>query len=52
MGQVIKLAGLSRSTIKRRVADGSFPKPRRLAPRRIGWPARKVKAWLDAREAS
>ena len=52
MAQVTKLAGLSPSTIKRRVIDGSFPRPRRISVRRIGWRAREVKAWLDAREAS
>jgi predicted DNA-binding transcriptional regulator AlpA len=44
---VVRVTGLSLSTIKRRVADGTFPQPMRLSPRRIGWPAREVKAWLE-----
>lgn len=44
--QVVRLTGLSLSTIKRRVADGTFPNPMHLSPRRIGWTAREVKAWV------
>ena len=47
---VVRLTGLSLSTLKRMVLDGRFVKPVRLSPRRIGWPARDVKAWLDAAE--
>jgi prophage regulatory protein len=43
---VVRLTGLSKSTIKRMFNDGRFPKPMHLSPRRIGWPAREVKAWL------
>jgi predicted DNA-binding transcriptional regulator AlpA len=46
MGEVVRLTGISGSTIKRMVIDGRFPKPTRLSPRRIGWQARDVKAWL------
>ena len=46
----VRLMGLSLSTLKRMVLDGRFPKPMRLSPCRIGWPARDVKAWLDAAE--
>jgi prophage regulatory protein len=49
---VLRLMGLSRSTLKRMVIDGRFPKPMRLSPRRLGWPARDVKAWLDAAESA
>ena len=47
---VLRIIGLSRSTLKRMVLEGRFPKPVRLSPRRIGWPARDVKAWLDDAE--
>jgi predicted DNA-binding transcriptional regulator AlpA len=56
MSEVARLTGLSESTIKRRVEDGSFPRPMHTSARRIGWPAREVKAWLrqldDQRRAS
>jgi prophage regulatory protein len=44
---VVRLTGVSLATVKRMVLDGRFPKPMRLSPRRIGWPARDVKQWLD-----
>jgi prophage regulatory protein len=46
IGEVVRVTGLSASTIKRMVLDGRFPKPMRLSPRRIGWPAAEVKAWV------
>ena len=47
MGEVVRLTGISKSTIKRMVVDGRFPKPMRTSARRIGWPARDVKTWID-----
>lgn len=47
---VLRLTGVSLSSLKRMVLDHRFPTPMRLSPRRIGWPARDVKAWLDAAE--
>jgi predicted DNA-binding transcriptional regulator AlpA len=44
---VVRLTGLSLSTIKRMVNDGRFPKPMHLSPRRIGWPAGEVKDWIN-----
>ena len=47
MKQVVKLTGISETTIKRKVLDGSFPKPIYPSKRRKVWPARVVKCWLD-----
>ena len=44
-GQCVSL-GSANSTVKRMVLDGRFPKPMRLSPRRIGWKATEVKAWI------
>jgi prophage regulatory protein len=46
MGEVVRLTGISGSTVKRMVIDGRFPKPMRLSPRRIGWKAGEVKTWI------
>lgn len=48
MKDVVRITGLSKSTIKRMVLDHRFPQAVRLSPRRLGWPARDVKAWLSA----
>lgn len=44
MHDVVRISGLSESTIKRRLADpkSDFPRPRKLSPRRLGWPAHEV----------
>jgi prophage regulatory protein len=54
MRDVVRITGLSKSTIKRWVADpaSDFPKPVNLSPRRIGWRADAVKTWRAKIEAS
>jgi prophage regulatory protein len=44
--------GLSRSTIYRRVAEGTFPKPVNLGGRAVGWIAAEVQDWLERQIAS
>ncbi len=43
--------GYSRSTIYLRIAQGLWPKPVRLGPRAVGWPASEVEAVNAARIA-
>lgn len=38
--------GLSRSTLYRRVAEGSFPAPVSLGGRSVGWVDTEVEAWV------
>ncbi|MGX1101067.1 helix-turn-helix transcriptional regulator [Amorphus sp. MBR-141] len=45
--EVVQLTGLSRSTLYRRVADGSFPRPRSLGPNAVAWRLSEVEAWID-----
>lgn len=47
---VVRLTGISHTTIKRMVSDGRFPKPMRLGERAKGWPAREVRAWIERLE--
>lgn len=46
---VRRLTGLARSTIYARVADGSFPAPRRLGPRCVAWSESEIAAWIASR---
>lgn len=46
---VIRVTGLSRSTLYRLIADGQFPRPVRLGPRAVAWRRSDVEAWSDAR---
>jgi predicted DNA-binding transcriptional regulator AlpA len=51
MRDVVRITGLSKSTIKRWVNDpkSDFPRPVNASPRRIAWPADQVKAWRQKR---
>lgn len=43
--EVQRELGLSRSSIERLVRAGQFPRPRRLGPRAVAWPASEVERW-------
>lgn len=43
---VLQLTGLSRSTLYRKIQDGSFPKQVRIATRCAGWRESAVNSWL------
>lgn len=45
---VSQRASLSRSTIYRKVAEGTFPKPVKLSSRAIGWKAEDIDAWINS----
>jgi predicted DNA-binding transcriptional regulator AlpA len=45
--QVLALVPVSRSTLDKRVAAGTFPQPVRLSGRIRLWPCEAVRAWLD-----
>lgn len=46
---VIAKTGLSRSSIYAYVDRGIFPRQRHLGPRRVGWLASEVRAWIASR---
>ena len=48
--EVMERTGLSRTTIWRKVKDGSFPQPLVLGKNSIGWPAQIITDWLESRE--
>lgn len=41
--------GLSQRTIWHMVSTGSFPRPIRIGPRRVGWLASEIDAWVAER---
>ena len=50
--EVVKVTGLSKTTIWRRVRGGDFPAPIRLgglATRSVGWREGEIKNWIDTR---
>ncbi len=46
---VVAKTGLSRSTLYAYVADGLFPRQRRLGVRRVAWLASEVRDWIASR---
>ena len=51
--EVVRITGLSKTTIWRRVRSGDFPAPIRLgglATRSVGWREQEVENWIDTRE--
>jgi prophage regulatory protein len=49
--KVLKMTGLSRSSIYAYIEKGKFPKQVRLGVRSVAWIEEEVVAWLDARIA-
>ena len=47
IGEVCRLTGLAKSTIYKKLAEGSFPARVHLGPRAIGWRTRDVVGWLE-----
>lgn len=43
---------LSRSSLYKFVAAGTFPRPVRLGPRAVGWVESEVNEWIDRRIAA
>ena len=43
---VLKLTGLCRSTLYRKVDAGKFPRQIRIAERCVGWRESQVRAWM------
>ncbi len=45
--EVCEIIGLSRSTIYKRLAEGSFPRPVRLSERATRWRPAEIEDWLQ-----
>ena len=51
-GAVANLIGVSRATLYRRIADGSFPRPVQVGPRSVRFLECDIAAWVDALRVS
>ena len=45
--EVLRLTGLSRSTLWRMERDGRFPRKLRLGPNSVGWLASDIDEWIN-----
>jgi len=50
--EVKVLTGLSRSTIYAQMAEGTFPKPKRIGKRAVGWADSIITRWQESCETS
>ncbi|WP_121120005.1 helix-turn-helix transcriptional regulator [Croceibacterium ferulae] len=48
MPECVTLAGVSKATIYRKMAAGTFPSNRKLGVRCAGWRLSEILAWVDA----
>ena len=48
LGEVLTRTRLARSTIYRKMRDGSFPEPLKIGARAVRWPESEIDAWLAA----
>jgi prophage regulatory protein len=48
MSELVVLVGLSRTTIEMKEAEGTFPKRKRLSPRRYAWDYDEVRSWVKS----
>ena len=46
--EVVALTGLSRSTIDRKICEGTFPASLKISKRRVAWLEKDILAWLEA----
>lgn len=46
LSEVMEITTFSRTTLFRMVKKGSFPAPRQIGERRVGWLSNEVQAWL------
>lgn len=49
---VLKLIGLSRSSVYQLMREEKFPKPKKLSSRAVGWTASDIAAWQAQRESA
>jgi prophage regulatory protein len=52
LSTVLRITGLSRSTIYRMIADGTFPAPVKLGKRAVAWRPDPVQQWTDQRPST
>lgn len=47
--EVASFMAMSVSSIEQAVREGTFPRPRRLSHRRVGWLVRELREWVESR---
>lgn len=50
--EVVKITGLAKSTIYKKVLAGTFPQPRKLTSKTVGWTDKAIAEWIENLEAA
>jgi prophage regulatory protein len=50
--EVLKITGMSKSTIYRLIRKGDFPRPKQLSARKVGFLQIELENWIDDRETA
>ncbi|MEP5761157.1 MAG: AlpA family phage regulatory protein [Litoreibacter sp.] len=48
--KVLEVTGFSVSTLYRKMANGEFPKPKKMSENIVAWPDSVLKQWLEERD--
>lgn len=48
---VMAATGLAKSTLYKYIAEGTFPKPKAISGRAVGWQLSVIREWMDKRRA-
>ena len=48
--EVLRLAGIGRTTRWKLERDGKFPARVRLSPGRVGWKSSQIQTWIEERQ--
>ena len=49
LSEVVARTALGRTTIYRKMGEGTFPRPLKIGARAVRWPESEIEAWLAAR---
>lgn len=47
IGEVCEKAGLARSSIYKKIGEGTFPEPYRIGERSVGWLESDIDSWFE-----
>lgn len=47
--ELLRITGLSTSSVYRMMAEGTFPRPVRLGKNSVGWRASDIQTWIASR---
>ena len=50
--EIEERCGIARTTIYRKMREGSFPEPLQIGARAVRWPENEIEAWLASRPRS